>query len=112
MLTSQQLAEARAHERRRIVTAFVSGSVPEQVAAPPSAARSLVAGLGLAVLLAAGAVVLDLTQQRAPTEVSARLSRVAEDRGFEPLRAVNPTRFPSERHRPLGESSAEEVTGR
>lgn len=37
--------------------------------------------------------------------------RVAEDRGFEPLRAVNPTRFPSERHRPLGESSAQEVTG-
>src|SRR3954469_15896013 len=36
---------------------------------------------------------------------------VAEDRGFEPLRAVNPTRFPSERHRPLGESSAEEATG-
>ena len=35
----------------------------------------------------------------------------AEDRGFEPLRAVNPTRFPSERHRPLGESSAEEATG-
>ncbi len=37
--------------------------------------------------------------------------RVAEDRGFEPLRAVNPTRFPSERHRPLGESSAGEATG-
>ena len=34
----------------------------------------------------------------------------AEDRGFEPLRAVNPTRFPSERHRPLGESSAGEAT--
>src|SRR5882757_8939636 len=30
----------------------------------------------------------------------------AEDRGFEPLRAVNPTRVPGERHRPLGESSA------
>ena len=35
---------------------------------------------------------------------------VAEDGGFEPARAVNPTRFPSERHRPLGESSAEEAT--
>src|SRR4051794_24965763 len=35
---------------------------------------------------------------------------VAEDRGFEPLRAVNPTRFPSERHRPLGESSAAKAT--
>jgi hypothetical protein len=40
------------------------------------------------------------------------LVSVAEDRGFEPLRAINPTRFPSERHRPLGESSAEECTGR
>ena len=38
------------------------------------------------------------------------LVRLAEDRGFEPLRAVNPTRFPSERHRPLGESSAGEAT--
>ena len=36
----------------------------------------------------------------------------AEDRGFEPLRAINPTRFPSERHRPLGESSAGEITRR
>jgi hypothetical protein len=36
---------------------------------------------------------------------------VAEDAGFEPARAVNPTRFPSERHRPLGESSAGKVTG-
>src|SRR5689334_19018574 len=40
------------------------------------------------------------------------LVSVAEDRGFEPLRAINPTRFPSERHRPLGESSAGEGTGR
>ena len=30
---------------------------------------------------------------------------MAEDRGFEPLRAINPTRVPGERHRPLGESS-------
>ena len=38
------------------------------------------------------------------------LVSVAEDAGFEPARAVNPTRFPSERHRPLGESSAGEDT--
>ncbi len=35
----------------------------------------------------------------------------AEDAGFEPARAVNPTRVPGERHRPLGESSAEQHTG-
>lgn len=29
----------------------------------------------------------------------------AEDAGFEPARAINPTRVPGERHRPLGESS-------
>src|SRR3954451_17061883 len=37
---------------------------------------------------------------------------LAEDRGFEPLRAVNPTRIPSVRHRPLGESSGRNYTGR
>ena len=44
--------------------------------------------------------------------LTVRGGEVAEDRGFEPLRAVNPTRFPSERHRPLGESSAQERTCR
>jgi hypothetical protein len=34
----------------------------------------------------------------------------AEDRGFEPLRVVNPTRFPIVRPRPLGESSAGQDT--
>src|ERR1700751_6058145 len=33
-------------------------------------------------------------------------AKLAEDAGFEPARAVNPTRVPGERHRPLGESSA------
>ncbi len=41
---------------------------------------------------------------------SAAPFELAEDRGFEPLRAINPTRFPSERHRPLGESSAGDIT--
>src|SRR5690348_10535665 len=36
--------------------------------------------------------------------------RTAEDAGFEPARAVNPTRVPGERHRPLGESSVVMVT--
>ncbi len=38
-------------------------------------------------------------------------SRLAEDRGFEPLRVINPTRFPIVRTRPLCESSAGEDTG-
>ncbi len=36
---------------------------------------------------------------------------LAEDRGFEPLRAINPTRVPGERHRPLGESSVGHGSG-
>jgi hypothetical protein len=32
-------------------------------------------------------------------------------RGIRTPEGVNPTRFPSERHRPLGDTSAEEVTG-
>ena len=34
----------------------------------------------------------------------------AEDRGFEPLRVINPTRFPIVRTRPLCESSTGERT--
>ncbi len=36
---------------------------------------------------------------------SSNNDHLAEDGGFEPPRAVNPTRVPGERHRPLGESS-------
>src|ERR1700744_3618098 len=35
----------------------------------------------------------------------------AEDAGFEPARAINPTRVPGERHRPLGESSVGNGSG-
>ena len=82
MLTSQQLAEARAHERRRIVTAFVSGSVPEQVAAPPSAGRSLLAGVGVAVLVAAGALVWSVAGagDRQAGDAPLQQGAVAEDR--------------------------------
>src|SRR5246127_654920 len=37
---------------------------------------------------------------------------MAEDAGFEPARAVNPTRVPGERHRPLGESSVAMVAAK
>jgi len=48
---------------------------------------------------------------KTPTRVGRGPGRMAEDRGFEPLRAVNPTRIPSVRHRPLGESSVGNYTG-
>ena len=60
------------------------------------------------VVAAHGAAVVVRRGSAAPRRRTATRGHRAEDRGFEPLRAVNPTRFPSERHRPLGESSAEE----
>ncbi|CCH69312.1 hypothetical protein BN10_1480002 [Phycicoccus elongatus Lp2] len=47
---------------------------------------------------------------KGPDDVRA-LHQLAEDRGFEPLRVINPTRFPIVRTRPLCESSAKEDTG-
>ena len=81
MLTSQQLAEARSHERRRVVTAFVTGLEPERVAAPPSAGRALLAGLALAVLVAAGTVVVSVAGpgDRQAGDAALEQRAVAED---------------------------------
>lgn len=57
MVTAHDLAEARAYERRRLVTAFVTGAPPERTTTPPSTGRALLGGLALAVLLAAGSVI-------------------------------------------------------
>ena len=54
-------------------------------------------------------LLLDVVARGATSSSTAHWSHPgpsAEDRGFEPLRAINPTRVPGERHRPLGESSA------
>jgi hypothetical protein len=60
MVTSQQLSEARTHERRRLVTAFVTGALPERTVALPATGRALSVGLALAVLLSVGDVALGL----------------------------------------------------
>jgi hypothetical protein len=52
---------------------------------------------------------IDATRARQPGR--REQSPLAEDGGFEPPR-VSPTRFPSERHRPLGESSVVNRTER
>src|SRR3954451_14789440 len=48
---------------------------------------------------------LDRPKPTEPTSCLPAPRVLAEDAGFEPARAVNPTRVPGERHRPLGESS-------
>src|SRR5690606_2961418 len=48
----------------------------------------------------------DLIAQILPVEMGRREPTPAEDTRFELVRVVNPTRFPSVRPRPLGESSA------
>ena len=79
--------------------------------------QSIVVAAGMLTVLCLPVLALGLHTAPKPARPARRQAaprdrrRMAEDRGFEPLRAVNPTRFPSERHRPLGESSAEEATG-
>src|SRR5277367_3561443 len=51
---------------------------------------------------------LELVVRKRPDPINQAWSHPglsAEDAGFEPARAINPTRVPGERHRPLGESS-------
>lgn len=55
--------------------------------------------------------VLSLLEQAFYSPQCSNSSTLAEDRGFEPLRAINPTRVPGERHRPLGESSVGHGSG-
>lgn len=57
MVTAAQLAESQAYERRRVVTAFVTGEQPERVAEQPSAVRAVLAGTGVAALVLAADLV-------------------------------------------------------
>ncbi|WP_166389354.1 hypothetical protein [Nocardioides ochotonae] len=58
MVTRRDLAEAQSFERRRVVTAFVSGFVSgspgEHEVEPPRTGRQLLGGVVLAVLVVAG----------------------------------------------------------
>ena len=51
-----------------------------------------------------GTAKISMDMRKAPGPLGSR-GLPAEDGGFEPPRAVNPTRVPGVRHRPLGESS-------
>jgi Type VII secretion system ESX-1, transport TM domain B len=54
VVTRRDLAEAQSYERRRIVTAFVSGSPGGHEVEPPRTGRQLLGGVVLAVLVMAG----------------------------------------------------------
>lgn len=82
MVTAQQLAEARAYERRRVVTAFMTGSAPERAISQPSTGRALLGGLALAVLLSVALVVWSVARAGDGQSGDAALQQraVAQDR--------------------------------
>jgi hypothetical protein len=57
MASNKDLVEASSFGRRRLVCAFVSGTSAEQPGEPVPPARTIVAGVLLALLLLAGAAV-------------------------------------------------------
>lgn len=61
MLAPRDLAEADAHERRRLVTAFVRGGDGREVD-PPRTGRLLVAGAALCLAVVATVVILELVR--------------------------------------------------
>jgi Type VII secretion system ESX-1, transport TM domain B len=66
MTTKRDLAEAYAFDRRRLVTALVSGASGGREEEPRRPARTLVGGVALALLLLAGAPVADKVLHRQP----------------------------------------------
>lgn len=60
MATKKDLVEAYSFSRRRLVTAFVSGAPGGREVEPSRPGRTLIGGVALAVLLAAGALVLGI----------------------------------------------------
>lgn len=68
MATKKDLVEAYAFSRRRLVTAFVSGAPGGREVEPARPGRTIVGGLALAVLLAAGAAIAGVFAPRTPTD--------------------------------------------
>ena len=103
MASSSELVEAQAYTRRRLVTAFVTGTVDGSVEVR-SPWRALVVGLLLAGALVGGCAaapwVREAMSDGAVARATAALARAepaprrsAEDRGFEPLRALTQPAF-------------------
>ena len=68
MATKKDLVEAYSFSRRRLVTAFVSGAPGGREVEPSRPGRTVVGGLALAVLLAAGAAIAGVFAPRTPED--------------------------------------------
>ena len=68
MATKKDLVEAYSFSRRRLVTAFVSGAPGGREVEPARPGRTIVGGVALAVLLAAGAAIAGVFAPRTPTD--------------------------------------------
>ncbi|GAW50333.1 MULTISPECIES: type VII secretion protein EccB [unclassified Nocardioides] len=68
MATKKDLVEAYSFSRRRLVTAFVSGAPGGREVEPARPGRTVVGGLALAVLLAAGAAIAGVFSPRTPDD--------------------------------------------
>lgn len=68
MATKKDLVEAYSFSRRRLVTAFVSGAPGGREVEPSRPGRTIVGGVALAVLLAAGAAIAGVFSPRTPDD--------------------------------------------
>ena len=66
MVTKQDLVEAYSFDRRRLITAFVSGEAGARAVEPARPVRTIVGGLALAGLLVAGAASARTVSQSVP----------------------------------------------
>lgn len=81
MATKKDLVEAYSFSRRRLVTAFVSGAPGGREVEPARPGRTIVGGLALAVLLAAGAAVAGVFAPRTPDDWTQHGLIVSKDTG-------------------------------
>ena len=81
MVDNHALAEAHGHERRRLLAAFVCGRPAGREAELSRPARSLLAGLLLAALLAAGFAVPRLLDPAAATDLTSTGALVVDEHG-------------------------------
>jgi type VII secretion protein EccB len=79
--TKKDLVEAYSFSRRRLVTAFVSGAPGGREVEPARPGRTIVGGLALAVLLAAGAAIAGVFSPTAPDDWKKQGLVISRDNG-------------------------------
>jgi hypothetical protein len=81
MATKKDLVEAYSFSRRRLVTAFVSGAPGGREVEPTRPGRTIIGGLALAVLLAAGAAIAGVFSPRTPDDWTSNGLIVSKETG-------------------------------